>query len=426
MRHLIADAIGAPAERELREIAGPHHDGVVEIGEAKQQRRAGAGLHILEGHVVDRLPLRIRMADLDQHLARDRRDVDLLRAHPEGAHQRMRTGLGELRGREARQACSKGCPCDAKPSRSKARAATISACVESRPPEMPSTTFLMPIAASRVIKPLHLDVEGLVAILVEECRVRGQEGKAVDGALAAALSRRGRIEREGDARGKRASGAMVVGTIARRSRRACAPGCRRSRSTSAVIICASSREALGLREELAILEHRDLAVPGEIGGRFSLPRRGIEIGRDAAHRLRAAKIAPRLRLADRRYWRRRDWRARGARHGAVGRGRGRRPDVLANLDMKDEILRHRIARKRRSVPKGTSRPAKVTLRPTCETPRREMALLVKLAIIRQIGLRHDAEQRSAMHDEGAVEQPAIQREGRADDQNRDAAHGSPR
>ena len=50
---------------------------------------------------------------------------------------------------------------------------------------------------------------------------------------------------------------------------------RRSRSISAVIICGSSREALGLRQELAILEHRDMAVPGEIGGRFSRPRSGI-------------------------------------------------------------------------------------------------------------------------------------------------------
>ena len=47
-----------------------------------------------------------------------------------------------------------------------------------------------------------------------------------------------------------------------------------------------------------------------------------------------------------------------------------------------------------------------------------MTLLVKFAIIREIGLRHDAEQRPAMHDEGAVEQPAIEREGSADDQNR--------
>ena len=40
-----------------------------------------------------------------------------------------------------------------RPSRSIARATTISACVESSPPEMPITTFLIPVARSRVSSP---------------------------------------------------------------------------------------------------------------------------------------------------------------------------------------------------------------------------------------------------------------------------------
>ncbi len=40
-----------------------------------------------------------------------------------------------------------------RPSRSMARAATISACVESRPPETPMTTFGWPIARSRCSRP---------------------------------------------------------------------------------------------------------------------------------------------------------------------------------------------------------------------------------------------------------------------------------
>ena len=41
-----------------------------------------------------------------------------------------------------------------RPSRSIALAATMSACVESRPPETPMTTFELPIACSRCAKPL--------------------------------------------------------------------------------------------------------------------------------------------------------------------------------------------------------------------------------------------------------------------------------
>ena len=47
VRHLIADAIGAPAERQFRQIAGAEHQRVILIGQSKQQRRSRAGLHIL-------------------------------------------------------------------------------------------------------------------------------------------------------------------------------------------------------------------------------------------------------------------------------------------------------------------------------------------------------------------------------------------
>ena len=47
-----------------------------------------------------------------------------------------------------------------------ARAATISACVESSPPETPITSFSMPVARSRVSRPADLDAVDLLATLV--------------------------------------------------------------------------------------------------------------------------------------------------------------------------------------------------------------------------------------------------------------------
>ena len=67
VRHLVADAIGAPAERQLRQIAGADDDAVVVVGQAEQVVGAQPGLHILERHVVDRFALRERMADIAQH-----------------------------------------------------------------------------------------------------------------------------------------------------------------------------------------------------------------------------------------------------------------------------------------------------------------------------------------------------------------------
>ena len=55
MRHLIADAIGAPAKREFRQIAGADHQPAMVVGEPEQVVRPQPSLHVLEGHVIDRL-----------------------------------------------------------------------------------------------------------------------------------------------------------------------------------------------------------------------------------------------------------------------------------------------------------------------------------------------------------------------------------
>ena len=53
--HLVADAVGAPAERQLGEVAGADDEPAVLVGQAEQIVGAQARLHVLEGDVVDRL-----------------------------------------------------------------------------------------------------------------------------------------------------------------------------------------------------------------------------------------------------------------------------------------------------------------------------------------------------------------------------------
>ena len=55
MRHVIADAVGAPSERQLAQVAGADHQPAVEIGQAEQMAGALARLHVLEGDVVNAL-----------------------------------------------------------------------------------------------------------------------------------------------------------------------------------------------------------------------------------------------------------------------------------------------------------------------------------------------------------------------------------
>ena len=57
MRHVIADAVGAPAERQFRQIAGADHQRTIVVGEPEQIVGAQPRLHILEGHDVKRLAL---------------------------------------------------------------------------------------------------------------------------------------------------------------------------------------------------------------------------------------------------------------------------------------------------------------------------------------------------------------------------------
>ena len=78
VRHVIAHAVGAPAQRQLGQIAGADHQRVVQVGQAEQMAGALAGLHVLERDVVHRLALREGMADVLEHLHAARPDVDLV------------------------------------------------------------------------------------------------------------------------------------------------------------------------------------------------------------------------------------------------------------------------------------------------------------------------------------------------------------
>ena len=53
MAHVVADAVGAPAERELGEVAGAEHERLVMVREPEEIIGAQPRLHVLERDVVD-------------------------------------------------------------------------------------------------------------------------------------------------------------------------------------------------------------------------------------------------------------------------------------------------------------------------------------------------------------------------------------
>ena len=152
VRHLVADAVRRPPERELGQVAGAEHERPVVVREPEQVRGALAGLHVLVRDVVDGLAVGGRVAEVAEHLRRRRADVDLEALTPSARISRCALpsvwSLVAKPGIVYASTFSRGSP-----RRSTARAATISACVESRPPETPITIFSMPVACSRVSSP---------------------------------------------------------------------------------------------------------------------------------------------------------------------------------------------------------------------------------------------------------------------------------
>ena len=149
-------------------------------------------------------------------------------------------------------------------------------------------------------------------------------------------------------------------------------------------------KALGLREQRAELVDRRLAVPREVGRALARSGRRIDVRGLAAHRLRRAEHRAIVRLADDDVRRRQiaeDQRAgeRALRRRRVGAQKSSQISTWKTKSGRSD------AANTRSVPNGTVWPASVTSRPATPDARREPAILVVLAIVRQERLRHDAE-----------------------------------
>ena len=153
MAHLVADAVGRPAQRQLGEVAGADDEAAALVGEAEQIVGPQPRLNVLEGDVVDRLPLGEGVAHVLEHLHRRRADVDLLADDAERLHQRPGIALGGVAGGEAGHGEAEDGRCAAASRKSQVLAATIRAWVESSPPETPMTRWLPLVAWKRRARP---------------------------------------------------------------------------------------------------------------------------------------------------------------------------------------------------------------------------------------------------------------------------------
>ena len=173
----------------------PSDDAAALVGEPEEVVGAQAGLDVLEGDVVDLLAVGERVAEVRRASASAAgRMSSSSKVTPSALDEPRGVGLGASR-RSRSPACVKArMSLRGRPSRSIALAATISACVESRPPLTPMTTLGWPIASQPLLEPGDLDVVGLVAVEREPLGVVGHEREAVDLAAQADVAGR-RLER---------------------------------------------------------------------------------------------------------------------------------------------------------------------------------------------------------------------------------------
>jgi hypothetical protein len=155
----------------------------------------------------------------------------------------------------------------------------------------------MPVAGQPLQQRLHLDVVDLVAALVAARRV----GRHVREALDDTLERQRLACRQHQLEADAAEHGAIRMTRHRRAEAGLAHPL--AREPLEVDVGGDEvravREALGLGEQLAVLVGQRLAVPGEVGRRFSEPGRRVQVRRDAARRLRRDELVPVPRLADR-------------------------------------------------------------------------------------------------------------------------------
>ena len=282
VRHLVADAVRAPAQRELGQVARADHEAALVVGEPEQVRGALAGLDVLERDVVDLLAARVRVLEVLEHLLGARADVDLARrwcrAPPSASRRCPWCGRTWRSPASCRRGCSRAAGRGG-PSRGRARSARAWSPGRRRRRSRPSR------CRSRA------------------CGSRSRGPGCCRPRSSARCGSWGRPARTGAVRACARSGVLASpGSIVNGMRRnvlsrslwSCDRVAERVRGGPVgehpVQVDVREQqllvvgEALGLVDQVAVLVDHRLAVPREVGRRLAAARGGVDVGGDAAGR----------------------------------------------------------------------------------------------------------------------------------------------
>ena len=279
--HLVAHAVRAPAQRQLGQVPRAQHDAAQVVGQAEQVVGAQARLNVLEGHVVGGLTLAVGVTDVGQHLRGSRTDVDLLERRAQVLAQQGRVLLRSLGGRKAGQRVAQDVR--ARAAKQIHRAGGHDQCVRRIQATRDTDDDLgVTDRAQALDQAGHLNVVGLVAVLLQAGGIVGDKGEAVDCSLQTQVGAR-RIERELDLlRGHALVAREVALSVVRERVLALALG------AQSLQVHVGDRDVRTLLETLADgqavpgLVNHGLAVPGEVRAGLAHAGRRVHVGRAAA------------------------------------------------------------------------------------------------------------------------------------------------
>ena len=323
------------------------------------------------------------MAELAQHEPGRLGDVDRLERDPEGLRQALRVGLRALARREAGQ--REGEDVRARAAGAVHRAGghdqRVGGVESARDPDDDLGVADRP-------QPLQeagdLDVVGLEAVLLEAGGVGRHEREALDVAPEPEVAGR-RVEGELDGAERRRGRPCVVAPVVVERPHPQALGAQQAQVDVGDGVALAGREPLGLGQQRAVLVDAGLAVPRDLGGRLPVAGRGVDVGRRAACRGRPGQELAVVGAPDRDGAAREVRQHRRPRQRRLGAGRDRDEHVLADLDVHHQAVdvgggEEQVGAERHVL---AEQPGGAAL----ALAGRELAGLVELAVVRQVGLR---------------------------------------
>ena len=176
-------------------------------------------------------------------------------------------------------------------------------------------------------------------------------------------------------------------------------------------------KAFRLSQQFIIFINQGVAIPCQISRRFSRAGGRVHVSSNAFARLGGTQVAAIFGFANGDIAGREIRQDSCPGEGGVGARRNRRPNIFANLYMQPESL-DVLRLENQAIPERDVLSQKKNFAADGISAGGELALLVELTIIGQIGFRHEAQDTASVDHHAAVEQLPIESQRRANNEYR--------